>query len=152
MADETGFVMFKLTASGYCCSQVMMKMALDAEEKENKDLMRAVSGLCLGAGSYQRTCGALTGGIAILGLYAGKGYDVEYPKPCYSKMADEYTDWFAAELGSTECKDIIGVCSVTDYQTNQSYRLKCGDVLVKGYRKIQEILQEHEFEFGTRDE
>ena len=149
--DELGLQMFRLTNAGYCCSQIMVKMALDEEEKENEDLLRAVSGLCLGSGSYQKTCGVLTSGIAIFGLYAGKGKDTEYPKTGYSEMADEFTDWFLTEFGSTECKDIIGVCSVADYMTNQSYRLKCGDVLMKSYQKVQEILQEHDFEFGSRD-
>lgn len=150
MDNDIMFQMFRLTSSGYCCSQIMMKMALDTEEKENADLLRAVNGLCLGAGSYQKTCGVLTGGIAILGLYAGKGNDTEYPKHGFSEMVDEYTDWFLSEFGSTECKDIIGACSVTDYQTNQSYRMKCGDILSKSYQKIQEILEEHDFEFGSR--
>lgn len=149
--DELGFEMFKLTNAGYCCSQIMMKMALDAEGIENEDLLRAVSGLCLGAGSAQKTCGVLTGGIAILGLYAGKGRDTEYPKQGFSEMVDEYTEWFEGEFGSTECRELIGVCSITDYQTNQSYRLKCGDILEKGYKKVQQILREYDFEFGSRD-
>jgi hypothetical protein len=152
MDDALGFEMFKLSAAGYCCAQVMMKMVLAAEEKENQDLVRAVSGLCLGAGSCQKTCGVLTGGIAILALYAGKGNDREYPKQCFSKMVDDYTEWFIAEMGSTECKDIIGVCSVIDYQANESYQLKCGDIMMKGLRKVQEILQVNDFEFGSRDE
>ena len=151
MNDDLGFQMFRLTNQGYCCSQIMMKMALDAEEKENEDLLRAVNGLCLGAGNYQKTCGVLTGGIAIFSLYAGKGKDTEYTKSGFSEMVDEYTDWFITEFGSIECKDIIGVCTVTDYMTNQSFRLKCGDILAKSYNKVQEILSEHDFEFGSRD-
>ena len=151
MTDDLGLKMFKLSAAGYCCSQIMMKLTLEAEEIENPDLIRAVGGLCFGVGSYQKTCGVLTGGIAVFGLYAGKGTDGEYPKPCFSAMVDDYTDWFAAEMGSVECRDIIGVCSVTDYQTNQSYRLKCGDILVRSFNKVREILQENDFEFGSRD-
>lgn len=149
--DDTAFKMFKLVNSGYCCTQIILKMALEAEEKENEDLLRAVNGLCMGVGSTQRTCGVLTGGIAMLGLYAGKGNDREFPKQEYSSMVDEYNGWFEAEFGSTECQDIIGVCSVTDYRTNQSYRLKCGDTLLKCYEKIQEILRDHDFEFGSRE-
>ncbi|MFA6808396.1 MAG: DVU_1555 family C-GCAxxG-C-C protein, partial [Eubacteriales bacterium] len=145
--DDMAFKMFKLFNAGYRCTQIMMKMALDAEEKENEDLLRALNGLCMGVGSTQKICGVLTGGIAILGLYAGKGNDMEYPKPEYSRMVDEYTEWFEAMFGSTECSDIIGVCTITDYTTNQDYRLKCGDILVKSYEKVQEILREHNFEF-----
>jgi len=149
--DNMAFNMFKLVNAGYCCTQIMLKMALDEEEKENEDLLRASNGLCMGIGSTQKICGVLTGGIAILGLYAGKGNDMEYPKPEYSSMVDEYTEWFESVYGSTECSDIIGVCTITDYTTNQDYRLKCGDILVKSYEKVQEILGDHNFEFGSRE-
>ena len=149
--NDMAFEMFKLVNSGYCCTQIMVKMALNEEEKENEDLLRAINGLCMGIGSTQKICGVLTGGVAILGLYAGKGSDSEYPKQEYSSMVDEFTQWFESEFGSTECIDIIGVCSVTDYATNQEYRLKCGDTLIKGYEKIQEILSNNNFEFGSRE-
>ena len=148
--DNTAFNMFKLVNAGYCCTQVLVKMALDEEEKLNEDLLKAVNGLCMGIGSTQKICGVLTGGIVILGLYAGKGKDTEYPKPEYSEMVDQYTEWFESEFGSTECSDIIGVCTVTDYLNNQDYKLKCGDIMVKSYQKIQEILENYNFEFGRR--
>lgn len=149
--DDLGFQMFRLTNAGYCCSQIMVKMVLEAEGKQNEDLLRAVNGFCMGIGSLQKVCGVLNGGIAVLGLYAGKGADAEFPKPGFSDMADEYTMWFENEFGSTLCQDIIGVCSVADYRSNQEYRLKCGDILMKSYRKIQEILEENNFEFGSRE-
>jgi hypothetical protein len=93
----------------------------------------------------------LTGGIAILGLYAGKGNDREYPKMEYSDMVDEYTEWFLGEFESTECSDIIGICAVKDFATNQGYILKCGDIMIKSYEKIQEVLSDHNFEFGSRE-
>ena len=149
--DNTAFEMFRLKNAGYCCTQIMVKMALDAEEKENEDLLRASNGLCMGVGSTQKICGVLTGGIAVLGLYAGKGNDKEYPKPEYSSMVDEYTEWFETEFESTECSDIIGVCTIIDYNTNQDYIMKCGDIMVKSYEKVQEILRDHNYEFGSRE-
>jgi C_GCAxxG_C_C family probable redox protein len=149
--DNTAFKMFKLKNAGYCCTQIMVKMALDEEEKENEDLLRAVNGLCMGIGSSQKICGVLTGGIAILGLYAGKGNDREFTKQEYSDMVDEFTEWFEAMFGSTECSEIIGVCTVTDYNTNQEYIMKCGDLMAKSYEKLVEILGDHGFEFGSRE-
>ncbi len=149
MNDMT-FQMFQLMNSGFCCTQIMVKMALDAEENENVDLLRAVNGLCMGIGGTQKTCGVLTGGIAILGLYAGKGKDEEYPKQEFSQMMDEYLVWFESEFGCTECKDLIGVGCITDSGTNQSYMIKCGDILMKSYDKVLEILLNHNFEFGNR--
>ena len=149
--DESGFQMFKLTNAGFCCAQIMVKMALDAEGGENADLLRVINGFCMGIGSTQKTCGVLSGGIAVLGLYAGKGTDTEYPKQEFSAMVDEFTGWFENEFGSTQCQDIIGVCTVTDFQSHQEYRLKCGDILLKSYQKVQEILQQNNFEFGSRE-
>lgn len=149
--ENTAFQMFLLVNAGYCCTQIMVKMALDEEEKENEDLLRAVNGLCMGIGSTQKICGVLTGGIAVLGLYAGKGKDREYPKQEYSDMVDEYSQWFETEFGSTECSDIIGVCTITDYRTNEEYRMKCADLMVKSYDKIREILRDNGFEFGSRE-
>lgn len=149
--DNMALEMFKLFNAGYCCTQIIMKMALDEEEKENEDLLRALNGFCIGIGSTPKICGVLTGGVAVLGLYAGKGNGMEHPKPVYSGMVDEYTEWFESEFGGTECRDLIGVVSVTDWNTNQEYQLKCGNVLMKSYEKIQEILMSHEFEFGNRE-
>lgn len=150
--DDMEFELFKLRNLGYCCTQMMMKLALDAEEKENPDLMKAVQGLCMGVGGLQKTCGVLTGGLAILGLYAGKGKDNEPPNPDYFNMVDEYIAWFESELGSTECQDIIGACTMAEYQSNQDYALQCGDTLRKSYEKVQEILRDYNFEFGSREE
>lgn len=149
--DETAFEMFKLFNAGYCCTQIMLKMALDEEEKENADLLRAFNGFCIGIGSSPKICGVITAGIAVLGLYAGKGKETEYSKPGYSEMVDEYTEWFENEFGGTECRELIGVVSFTDWSTNQEYRLKCGNVLMKSYEKIQEILINHDYEFGNRE-
>ena len=149
--DHSGFQMFRLKNLGYCCTQIMLKMALDVEEQENQDLLRAANGLCMGIGSNQKICGVLTGGIMILGLYAGKGNDKEFADPKYSQMVDAFTDWFESMYESTECRDIIGVCTVTDYLTNQEYLMKCGDLMVQSYDKIVEILESNDFYFGSRD-
>ncbi len=150
--NDTAFEMFKLFNAGYRCTQIMMKMALDAEEKENEDLLRVLNGFCIGIGSAPKICGVLTGGIALLGLYAGKGNDRECPKPDYTEMVDEYTEWFEAEFGGIECRDLIGVVSFTDWNTKQEYKLKCGNILIKSYEKLQEILMDHGYEFGNREE
>ncbi|MEW9122293.1 MAG: DVU_1555 family C-GCAxxG-C-C protein [Thermotaleaceae bacterium] len=149
--DETTFKILKRVSTGFCCTQVMIKLALEAEEKENEDLIRAVSGLCKGIGGRQKTCGVLTGGIGILGLYAGKGNEMEYSKENYGSMVEEYMDWFENQFKSTECIDIIGVYSFADDSRNMDYNIKCGDILLRSYERIQEILLEHDYEFGSRE-
>jgi len=150
--DETAYRILQLSMAGYCCTQIMLIMALEEEEKENPDLVRAVNGLCNGIGNDQKTCGVLIGGIGILGLYAGKGTLREYSKDGYSAMIREFMEWFEDDFGSTDCIDLIGVTKFTDPDSDQSYMVKCGDLLTKSYLKIQEILLENGYEFGTREE
>lgn len=147
--DDLTFKIFKLSASGFCCTQVMMKLALEEEEKENHDLIRAVQGLCKGIGGNQKTCGVLTGGVGILGLYAGKGRKEEYSNEHFSRMIDEFCQWFEIEFGSLDCQDLIGVTSFKD--GDQTYQVKCGDILAKSYLKVCEMLFEYGFDYGNRE-
>lgn len=148
MSSETAFKVFKLSAMGYCCTQIMLKMALEEEDSYNEDLIKSVNGLCNGIGGKQRTCGVLIGGIMIIGLYAGKGKDREFYKENYGDMVHEFADWFEKQFGSMDCIDIIGVNKFDDGEN--SYMLKCGDIIIKSYEKVIKILTENGYEFGVR--
>ena len=148
--NEGAFELFKLVSDGFCCTQIMMKLALDMEESENEDLIRAMGGFCDGIGGTQKECGVLTGGIGIIGLYAGKGKAKEWTKEDYGSMVREYMDWFEEHFGSLECVDMIGVYRFED-ENNRSYPVKCGDTILESFGKIQEILQEHGYELGSRE-
>lgn len=52
--DELKFELYRLGTEGYCCSQIMLKLALDVEELENDDLIRVMNGLCNGIGGNQK--------------------------------------------------------------------------------------------------
>ncbi len=150
--NDTAFRIYKLASSGFCCTQIMLKLALEDEEKENTDLIRALNGLCGGIGADNKTCGVLTGGISVIGLYAGKGEPTEYRKENFQAMLSEYIDWFQNEFESTECRDIIGIQKITDDNGNVSYPVKCGDILIKSYEKVQQIIFKYGYEFGDRED
>ncbi|MBZ0309444.1 MAG: C-GCAxxG-C-C family protein, partial [Anaerolineae bacterium] len=65
--------MKKLKEQGFFCSQIIMILGLELQGKENPDLVRAMHGLAGGLGFTGETCGALTGGSSVLGVYAGRG-------------------------------------------------------------------------------
>ncbi|WP_420806598.1 DVU_1555 family C-GCAxxG-C-C protein [Clostridium autoethanogenum] len=150
--NDTAFRIYKLASSGFCCTQIMLKLALEDEEKEKTDLIKALNGLCGGLGSSEKVCGILTGGIAVIGLYAGKGEPREYYGENFQPMLSEYIDWFKEKFESTECRDIIGIQKITDENGNINYPVKCGDVLLKSYEKIQQIICKYGYEFGNRDD
>src|SRR5579863_1315358 len=82
---------------GYQCSQILMAMALEAQGKENPDLVRAMSGLLGGMGSG-KTCGALTGGCSVLGLFAGWGEPDASADERLAAMLADFVEWFEAEI------------------------------------------------------
>ncbi|HZJ76749.1 MAG TPA: C-GCAxxG-C-C family protein [Oscillospiraceae bacterium] len=148
--DDLGFYIFQLASQGYCCTQIMIKMILEQEGIENTDLVRAANGLCGGVGFSQGICGVLTGGICILGLYAGKGEDTENRKENFVEMIDEYMMWFEEEFGSKECADIVGNELEIGESGDASYPVKCGKLIEKGIIKILQILDEHNYTLGER--
>ncbi|MFW5487792.1 MAG: DVU_1555 family C-GCAxxG-C-C protein [Desulfovibrio sp.] len=124
---------------GYCCSQIIIRMGLEAQGEENPALVRAMAGLCHGVGARGGSCGALTGGACLLGLYAGKGKDDEQENDAFALMLSELSDWFdefvGKAYGGTDCSSIVGE-GPPDMQV-------CGNIVGETYGKVLEILVSH---------
>ena len=94
---------------GYKCSHILVQIGLDAQDKCNPELLRAMSGLATGMASGL-TCGALTGGCCLIGMYAGVNEEgSEHGR--LPLMLEEYVDWFREEYGQRyggiDCKQIM---------------------------------------------
>jgi hypothetical protein len=127
----------ELAGKGYCCSQMMVILALDEMDREDPDLVRASGGLCNGLGDCSGPCGVLTGSILALGLYAGKGMDMEEPEEALSVMLESLRDWFTArtlEYGGTTCAAIL------DGECGRPHPTRCGGLVSEANDKIREIL------------
>lgn len=102
--------MLELSKKGYYCAQILLILALEAEGKEDADLVRAMGGLCGGLGNGGKLCGALTGGACFLSYFAGKGEDDEIAHADCDAMIQALTAWFTqycAPYGGTDCADIL---------------------------------------------
>ena len=86
--------MMEWSGQGFYCAQILMLLALEAEEKEDPDLIRAVGGLNGGLGFSGRTCGALTGGCCFLSYFLGKGEAEEIEDPEAAGLIKRLADWF----------------------------------------------------------
>ena len=138
MFDETGLRMMALAGTGYCCSQIMVVLALEGMGRENPDLVRAAAGLCHGVGGCEGPCGILVGGSAVLGLHAGKGTDDEEPDERLPLLLAEFADWFreraTAQYGGISCGAILGdECGKPDPS-------RCGPLLSEAYGQILDLL------------
>ncbi|MBE0495456.1 MAG: C_GCAxxG_C_C family protein [Campylobacterales bacterium] len=147
--DDLALRLFKLSNAGFCCAQIMYKLALEDEGSDNEDLIRAAQGLCRGIANTQKTCGVLTGGIGVLGLYSAKGDESEEAKEDFLEMVETFHAWFKTEFGTTKCVTLIGE---RDFQgVDESYKPICAGMIQKSYTKVYEILQEHGYEYGNRE-
>ena len=84
--DGTIFELMKLRAKGFCCSQIILILALEAQGKTDKDLVRSMAGLCYGIEGAGEVCGALSGGACLISLYTAKGGDGEEADHRYPLM------------------------------------------------------------------
>lgn len=132
-----------LAMKGYQCSQILMALALEAQGKQNEDLLRAMSGL-LGGMSCGKTCGALTGGCSVLGLYAGWGTPDTAADHRLAEMLTEFVDWFEAEFeqryGSIECAGIVG----GDMRNKLA---RCPGIVTESLARLKQILADHNYDF-----
>jgi hypothetical protein len=142
--NDIGFRIIQLAGKGYCCSQMLAIMALEIQGRENPDLVRAMAGLCMGAGNSGGVCGVFTGAACVLALYGAKGADAENEADKLPLMYAELSEWFeqnaCGSYGGTTCSDIIGEDS------RRPSPDRCGRLLVDTWSRILEILLENGFD------
>lgn len=150
MMNEETFCMVEMSQQGFYCSQILIKLALENQGKENNDLVKAMGGLAGGLGFTGKNCGALTGGACLISLYAGKGTPEEKDDFELLTMISDLVQWFEDEFGSVyggiDCKDIIA-----DDEKNQMQR--CPQIVSQTYTKVKEILEMNGYALtGEREE
>jgi hypothetical protein len=136
--------MVQLADNKYNCSQIMMSLTLEQEGKENTGLVRAMSGLGLGCGSFNETCGVLTSAASILAWYAGKGAENEAESENLFPMLQDLGEWFRQKTvltsKGTSCTDIVG-----DQAGTPAGKQICGALIFETYNKVNEILTSYGF-------
>ena len=123
----------ELSREGLYCAQIMVQLALDAEGKENPELIEAVRGLCGGFAWSGGPCGALSGGVCFLSLL-GRGLDISERE----ELVAEFHRWFAgrtAQFGGEDCNDITGGDRGNMFSV-------CPGVIIDSYEKCVELLAE----------
>lgn len=140
--DDAVTRMIELSEKEYNCSQIIMALFLEQEKIENPDLLRAMSGLAHGCGSFTETCGIMTGAASVVAFYGGKGADNESESDNMLPMLEELSDWFRQEtskrFNGTRCQDIAG-----DLVGTPEVQQICSDLIIHTYDKIKEILIEY---------
>jgi C_GCAxxG_C_C family probable redox protein len=139
--------MIELAQHGFHCSEILLFMGLEAQGKIDPDLIRAVSALAGGVGFSGETCGALTGGACLIGLYAGRGSVEEQDDPRLKVMIQDLVEWFSKKHGETyggiRCRDIT-----LDDPTIPPTR--CPRIVGSTFQKVQSLLADNGFDWDGR--
>lgn len=143
--DQTMLRMMELSGQGYYCSQILLMLALEAQEKTNHDLIRAVGGLANGCGFSGGSCGALTGAACLLSLYAGKGKDDEDQDESLAGLLQDLGVWFSRtygdRYGGITCEAIAG--------DRTEIRQRCPAIVAETYAKTMELLAANGYDMTT---
>lgn len=146
MSDDL-FRIGELAQQGFCCSQVLIILGLEAQGKTNPDLVRAVQGLCGGLGSGD-TCGTLTGASCVLSLYAGRGLPQEAADWQLGMMLRDLVDWFSDEYGAlyggTRCREILA-----DSPADAAAR--CSGIIADTWEKVKDLLLANGYDLGASE-
>jgi hypothetical protein len=144
MMNDLMIRMLQLSQKGYACSQILIRLFLEARGEDNPELVRAMAGLAYGCGTGRATCGTLTGGCCALALYAGKGQDDEAGSERLMLMLQELSDWFEERVGKPNggiaCETIVGA------EGPAAARQRCGEIVADTYAKVLEILTANGFD------
>ncbi len=136
--------MLQLTQKGYGCSQILMRLFLEARSEDNPALVRSMAGLAYGCGAGRASCGTLTGACCVLALYAGKGADDEPGSERLMLMLQELSDWFDEHVGRPHggiaCERIVGA------EGPAAARRRRGAIVADTYAKTLEILVANGFD------
>jgi C_GCAxxG_C_C family probable redox protein len=143
--NEEFFRMVEIAQQEFYCSQILLMMGLEAQGKQNPELIRAMAGLVGGLGFCGKTCGSLTGGACLLALYAGKGSEEEVEDSRLNAMIRELVEWFereqCANYGDINCERIL--------ENNPKNRLeRCPQLVYATYEKVKAILAENGYDLA----
>jgi hypothetical protein len=137
--------MRELKRQGFFCSQILLIMGMELQGKENPDLVRAMNALAGGIGFTGETCGALTGGACLLGLYAGKGTPEQEEDLRLLLMADELVCWFKDEVGAKyggiRCQNVLD-------GDDKNMGVRCPQIVMSTFEKVKALLVENGFDLA----
>ena len=122
----------ELSRQGLYCAQIMVQLALDAEGKENPELVQAVRGLCGGFAWSGGPCGVLSGGVCFLSLLGR-----ELPAEEKIELIGQFHAWFrerTEQYGGENCENI-------ERGDPGNMLTICPGLIVDSYEKCVELLE-----------
>jgi C_GCAxxG_C_C family probable redox protein len=100
-------------SSGYNCSQSVLFSFCDELNLGKEEALKLACGFGAGMGRNQEVCGAVTGGIMVLGAKYGRGEkeDISATENIYPKVR-EFMNKFKKRQGHYICRHLLNGCEL----------------------------------------
>jgi C_GCAxxG_C_C family probable redox protein len=130
---------------GFNCAQAVFYSYCDDLQFDRDCALKLACGFGAGMGRKQQVCGAVTGGIIIIGLQCGRGErdDRKATEQTYKKTRD-LMDRFESQHGTFICRQLLNGCELMTEEGQRTF--KENDLMNKTckeyVRSVVQILQE----------
>jgi C_GCAxxG_C_C family probable redox protein len=132
-------------SEGYNCAQSVFYCFCDDLGFDKNTALKLATGFGGGMGRKEEVCGAVTGGIIVLGAKYGRGEkdDRAATELTYQKTR-ELMERFAAKHGTFNCRQLLGGCELTTEEGQKQYKQKdlFNKVCKPCIESVVEILEE----------
>ena len=125
----------ELHTEGYNCAQAVSASLSDYVSVPEEDLFRLAEGFGGGMGGFSETCGALSGGVLVLGCSNSDGPQNPKTKGSTYKLTRQLVESFKAQNGSSLCSELKGLSHGPALRS-------CPDCIADGVRMTIAILDE----------
>ncbi|WP_319469727.1 C-GCAxxG-C-C family (seleno)protein [uncultured Pseudodesulfovibrio sp.] len=147
MSDYVKKRITDLFAEGkFLCAESVLKVISEAGGKDSDDFIRMATGFCSGAARTKGQCGAVSGAIMGIGLFAGRSrIDGDY-EAAYA-LTQEFITRFAERFDSLNCFELIG-CDFATHEgkvrfKKENLRRKCHEYSTFAVEMSLELLREN---------
>ncbi len=108
--------------SGFNCAQSVLFSFCDDLGVDTDNALKLACGFGAGMGRKEEVCGAVTGGIMVIGAKYGRGENDERKatEVTYAKIR-ELMDQFAQQHGTYICRELLNGCELTTEEGQKVY-------------------------------
>lgn len=108
---------------GYNCAQSVFYSFCDELQLDQELALKIACGFGAGMGRKQEVCGAVTGGIMVIGAKVGRGSkdDKAVTEATYQKTRD-FIDRFSKLNGAVTCRDLLGGCELMTEEGQRHFK------------------------------
>jgi len=122
MKNKTEIAVSKFL-EGYNCAQSVAYSFCDDLQLDQELALKIACGFGAGMGRKQEVCGAVTGGIIVIGARYGRGDkdDRAVTEATYQKTRD-LIDQFSKQTGAFICRDLLGGCDLASEEGQRYFQ------------------------------